>query len=124
MRMASTMNRRKFLACIEAQSVAKRAGDQRRQTYIRPTPPVPNRFYGALEVWRASVLAACGFGVERSRKRLRRSPAVAQAVAQEVLQLRHRVDLPDRRLDVVFDAAEANGVVVQQDVAGTPVAVP
>src|SRR5438105_13760975 len=51
------------------------------------------------------------------------SPAVAQAVAEEVLQLRDRVDLADGGLDVVLDPPVADGVAVEQDVAGAPVAV-
>ena len=50
-------------------------------------------------------------------------PPFAQPVAEEVFQVGDGVDLLDRRLDVVLDPAEADGVVVEQDVAGPPVAV-
>src|SRR4051794_2043305 len=51
------------------------------------------------------------------------SSAVAEAVAEEVLQVGDRVDFLDGRFQVVLDAAEADGVVIEQDVAGARVAV-
>src|SRR5581483_1471596 len=51
------------------------------------------------------------------------STAVAEPVAQEVLQVGDGVDLFDRGFDVVLDAAVADGFAVEQDVAGAPVAV-
>src|SRR5947209_706973 len=50
-------------------------------------------------------------------------PAFAEAVAEEILQVVDGVNLLDRRLDVVLDAAVADRLVVEQDVAGPPVAV-
>src|SRR6185312_8022808 len=42
---------------------------------------------------------------------------------EEVVEIGNVVDLLDRRLDVVLDAAEAERVAVEQDIAGPPVAV-
>src|SRR5579871_2615344 len=59
---------------------------------------------------------------------MRRAPATAslplpQPIPQPVLQAPRVVDFPHRRVDVVLDATEADGVAVEQDVAGPPVAV-
>src|SRR5438128_11654838 len=54
------------------------------------------------------------------RKALR---ALAEPIAQKILQVVDPVNLLDRRLHVVLDAAEADRLVVEQDVAGPPVAV-
>ena len=70
--------------------------------------------------------AACvepSASVRRLHGRRVRSAPVAEPVAEEVLQVGDGVDLLDRRLDVVLDAAVADGVAVEQDVAGPPVAV-
>src|SRR5438309_742370 len=50
-------------------------------------------------------------------------PPVAQPVTQEVFELGNRVNLVHRRVDIVFDAAEANGLLVEQNVTRPPVAV-
>src|SRR5262249_54869924 len=47
----------------------------------------------------------------------------AQAVAEEVLEVRNGVDFLDRRLDIVLDAAVADGVAVEDHVARSPIAV-
>src|SRR5436190_23258841 len=49
--------------------------------------------------------------------------AFAEAVAEEILQVRNRVDLLDRRLDVVLDAAVSNGIAVEHHIARPPVPV-
>src|SRR5437764_15392363 len=51
------------------------------------------------------------------------SATVAEAVAEEILQLGNGVDLLHRGFDVILDPAIANGVAIEQDVAGPPVAV-
>src|SRR6476659_10106540 len=51
------------------------------------------------------------------------SPAVAETIAEKVLQLRDGINLLDGGINVVLDAAVADGVAVEQDVAGAPVAV-
>src|SRR5439155_10820562 len=52
-----------------------------------------------------------------------RSAPVAQAVAEEIVQIADRVDLLDRGVDVVLNAAVADRLGVEQHVAGAPVAV-
>src|SRR5260370_5356764 len=51
------------------------------------------------------------------------SAPVAEAVAQEIVEVRNVVDLADGRVDVVLDPLEAHHVVVEHDVAGPPIAV-
>src|SRR5262245_25731081 len=51
------------------------------------------------------------------------STAIAETVAEEVFQFGNGVDLANGRLDVVLDAAIADGGPVEQNVAGAPVAV-
>src|SRR5687767_12823198 len=68
-----------------------------------------------------------GDSVYVSRSRTRNvngsSSSIAQPIAEEILQLRDRVDLLDRRLDVVLHAAIANRAVVKQDIARPRIAV-
>src|SRR5947209_5238060 len=56
-------------------------------------------------------------------RRSKASAAVAEPVAEEVLQLRDSVNLLDGRLQVVLDTPEADGVAVEQHIAGPRVAV-
>src|SRR6266851_2524373 len=51
------------------------------------------------------------------------SAPVAEPVPQEIIQVRNRVNLLDGGIDVIFHAAVAEGVAVQKDIAGPPVAV-
>src|SRR5579875_284065 len=51
------------------------------------------------------------------------SPPITKAIPEKIFQFRDRVNLPNGRVDIVFDAAIPNGVVVEQNVAGTPVAI-
>src|SRR6266516_4353979 len=48
---------------------------------------------------------------------------VAEAVAQEIVEIGDVVDLANGGVDVVFDALETHDVSVEHDVAGAPVAV-
>src|SRR5262245_41464270 len=52
-----------------------------------------------------------------------RLPAIAQAVAEEVVKLGNIVNFLDCCLDIVFDAPVINGVGFQQDITATPIAV-
>src|SRR5262245_31984729 len=54
---------------------------------------------------------------------MRVSPALAEPVTQKIFQVVDPIDLLDRGLHVVLDAAEADRLVVEQDVASPPVAV-
>jgi hypothetical protein len=51
------------------------------------------------------------------------SSAFPRSVAQEVVQLFHRVDLPNRRLDIVGDAPKTDACPIEQHVARPPIAV-
>jgi len=61
--------------------------------------------------------SAADFGAGKNKS------AAAEPVAEEVLQVWYRVDLFDRRFNVVFDPAISYGFAVEQDIAGAPIAV-
>jgi hypothetical protein len=50
-------------------------------------------------------------------------PSLPQPVPLDVVQVGDGVDLSHRRLHVVLDPAEADGVAIEQDVAGTRIVV-
>src|SRR4051812_23731831 len=58
-----------------------------------------------------------------SQYRTRNLPAFAKTVAEEVVQVRDVVNLVASLLPVVFNAAELDHVIIEDDVAGPPVAV-
>src|SRR5579871_5548878 len=93
----STRKSRRFFCCIAVQPGDKTTGGRGRRTPNVPSPPAPGP--------------------------LMRSAAVTQAVAQEVLQLGHRVYFTHRRVDVVLHPPVPDRFVVQEHVAGAPVAV-
>src|SRR4051794_1120258 len=51
------------------------------------------------------------------------SAAVAETVAQEIVEIRDVVDFLNGGIDIVFHAAKADFVAVEEDITGTPIAV-
>src|SRR5262245_18853053 len=50
-------------------------------------------------------------------------PAIAKAIAEEIVEFGNVVNLADRRFDIVLDPAVINGFAVEEDVARSPIGV-
>src|ERR1051325_567256 len=66
-------------------------------------------------------LPSAGTPAEGSRRG--KSASIAEPIAEKVIQIGNLMDLANRRVDVILDAAEVHVRTIKQNIASTPIAV-